>query len=240
MPHHSEPIPAHGTDPDEPGDTPLGHAVTAYLAGDLQPLQQLPDDEQDLVHTVGPWLATLRGAQPPSPAQTDRSVPDIEQDPIAIALGLVPDPERALSAGRLATARRRAKLKRSDLVRRLVTRGWDVSIQDLDTWERTGSPQPPALITAIADILRTTPAALTAPWTTIRPKAWVSVLDDETIASQLEAWAREADLDMAVLRAKVEQALAGAFHRNEKAPTLTALRKVIDILRQTPDFLDRA
>lgn len=240
MPDHREPAQPRDVDPADPGDTPLGHAVTAYLAGNLEPLQQLPDDEQDLVRAVGPWLAALRGSDPSATAPIDRPVPALDEDPIAIALGLVPDPDRALSADRLVGARRRTKLKRSDLVRRLVARGWEVSMQDVDAWERSDTIQPPALVVAVADVLRTSPAALTVPHAAIRPMTWVAVLDEETIAAQLNSWAREAGVDTSALRVKVEHALTGAFHRNEKAPTVLALRKVIEVLRRTPDFLDRA
>ncbi|MBW0110469.1 hypothetical protein ACVGOW_12920 [Pseudonocardia saturnea] len=240
MPDHREPTPRHGVDPVNPDDTPLGQAVTAYLAGDLRPLQWLPDDEQDLVRTVGPWLLALRGDHPSPTASTDRPVPGPDQDPIAIALGLVPDHDRALAARRLVEARRRMKLKRSDLVRRLITRGWEVSMQDVDAWERSDTAQPPALVAALADILRTSPVALTAPRAAARPSVWVAVLDDATITGQLDAWAEEAGVDSSVLRLKVEHALAGAFHRNEKAPTVPGLRRVIEVLRRTPHFLDRA
>lgn len=239
MPDECGRTPVRGAKPEDPDDTPLGRAVMAYLAGDLGPVKRLPDDERALVLEVGPWLVALRGSASPAADPADVVIPEFDQDPVAIALGLVADPDRALAASRLREARRRAKLKRSDLVERLVARGWEVSMQDLAAWEHSDTAQPPALITAVADILGASLATLMPPRSSAPASSLSGMLDDETVTEQLEAWAEEAAVESAVLRRKVEHALAGAFNRNKQAPTVPALRSVIEVLRRLPDFLDR-
>jgi transcriptional regulator with XRE-family HTH domain len=239
MPDERGKIPVHGADPGDPGDTPLGRAVMAYLAGDLGPVKRLPDEDRALVLDVGPWLVALRSSAPPAAAPANVAVPELDQDPIAIALGLVPDPDRALAASRLREARRRARLKRSELVQRLVARGWEVSVVDIAVWEHSDTAQSPALVSAVADILRTSLVTLMPHRSSAPASRWSGILDDETIIDQLEAWAEEAGVESAVLRRKVEHTLAGAFHRNQQEPTVPALRRVIDVLRRIPGFLDR-
>lgn len=113
-------------------------------------------------------------------------------------------------------------LRRSDLVQRLVARGWEVTVQDVASWEHSDTAQPPALVTAVADILRTSAATLTLHRASASTPSWSGLLDDDTIARQLQAWAEESGLEAAVLRQKVERTLAGAFHRNRQDPTVPA------------------
>ncbi|WP_232661263.1 hypothetical protein [Pseudonocardia sp. TRM90224] len=239
--HHEEPA-------DPADDTPLGRALAAYLAGDLKLAQHLPADQHAIVLEVGPVLAALRPPAPiTNPPATAASVsagsagaatPSPVDDPIAIALGLVPDPDRPLAAHALGAARRRRHLKPSELRARLVARGWEVTTAEVAAWERVDSPQPPALVAAVADILDTTPAKLMPSRSSPRAKPWQRLLDDETIAARLNAWADDEGVPVADVRRRVDYALASAFHRNEREPTAPALLRIIEILRQIEGFLD--
>jgi hypothetical protein len=60
-------------------------------------------------------------------AVEDYTPPPLEADPLALALGLVPDPGRRLSGTRLKTARMKRRLQTSQLADLLAARGWDVS-----------------------------------------------------------------------------------------------------------------
>ena len=60
-------------------------------------------------------------------AAEDYTLPPLEADPLALALGLVPDPGLRLSGPRLKTARMKRQLQTSQLADLLAARGWDVS-----------------------------------------------------------------------------------------------------------------
>src|SRR4051794_28867197 len=228
----------HSAGPGDPEETPLGHALAAYLAGDPTPALRLPPDQHALVLDVGPVLAALRLPAPITDTETGADMPPLAEDPIAIALGLVVDPDRPLAAQPLRVARRRRGLKVSDLTKRLVARGWEVTTAQVAAWETRDSPQPPALVAAIADVLHTTPATLMPRSPSPRASPWERFLDDEAIVARLTAWADEAGIPVADVRRKVDYALAGAFHRNEREPTAPALLQIIEILRRTEGFLD--
>ncbi len=83
---------------------------------------------------------------------SQQSAPPLAEDPVAAMLGLVPDPDIALDGKALAAARKRMGLTVSALAQRLVSRGWEVSRNDVFAWESDhGSPHAPALISAIAE-----------------------------------------------------------------------------------------
>lgn len=88
--------------------------------------------------------------------------PPLEEDPVAAMLGLVPDPHLALDGSALARARKKAKLKVSDVARALRGRGWDVTTGDVARWEsRAGAALAPTLLQSIATEVGTTPEAIT-------------------------------------------------------------------------------
>lgn len=238
MPDEHGDLPVNPADLGDPDDTPIGRAVTAYLAGDPVPAHQLSAEERALVLDVGPLLAGLRAPRPAAVQPPRPAVPDLDQDPIAIALGLVADPNRRLHADRLRAARRRARLQVSELAQRLSARGWEITTKDVATWERADTVQPPALVDAIGQILHTPPVTLMPTGSATRDTSLSRILDDDAIAQQLAAWAAEEGIEPAVLRQKVEEAMAGSAYRNEREPTVPALLTVIGILRRIPGFVD--
>jgi transcriptional regulator with XRE-family HTH domain len=93
----------------------------------------------------------------------DYTPPPLDADPLALALGLVPDPGRRLSGTRLKKARMKRNLDVSQLAGMLAARGWDVETKTVFRWERAASAEvAPALVAAAAEILRVPVEELTA------------------------------------------------------------------------------
>jgi transcriptional regulator with XRE-family HTH domain len=96
-------------------------------------------------------------------AAEDYTPPPLEADPLALALGLVPDPGRRLSGTRLKKARMKRNLQVSQLAGMLAARGWDVETKTVFRWEMAASAEiAPALIAAAAEILQVPAEELTA------------------------------------------------------------------------------
>ena len=96
-------------------------------------------------------------------ATEDYTPPPLEADPLAVALGLVPEPGRRLSGSRLKGARTKRRLQASQLADLLSARGWDVCTKTVFRWEQAGSAEiAPALLAAIAEVLRVPAEELTA------------------------------------------------------------------------------
>lgn len=93
-------------------------------------------------------LEHIRSGEPPIVA------PPLADDPLAVALGLVPPEHAVLSGPALKSARQRAGVKPSELARRLSERGHMVRPGDLQGWENADSlPVSPGLLAAIASSL---------------------------------------------------------------------------------------
>jgi hypothetical protein len=93
----------------------------------------------------------------------DYTLPPLEADPLALALGLVPEPERRLSGPRLKKARMKRHLQVSQLADLLTARGWDVATKSVFRWELASSAEiAPALLAAIGEVLRVPTEELTA------------------------------------------------------------------------------
>ncbi|KAA1378571.1 hypothetical protein [Aeromicrobium fastidiosum] len=87
--------------------------------------------------------------------------PALRDDPIAAALGLVPDAGYQMDSTALKRARAKAGQKPTTLAAALVREGWNVTAGDVFGWEtRTAANVPPALVRAVAEILRTDPDLL--------------------------------------------------------------------------------
>jgi transcriptional regulator with XRE-family HTH domain len=93
----------------------------------------------------------------------DYTPPPLDTDPLALALGLVPDPDRRLSGPCLKRARMKRHVQTSQLADLLATRGWDVSTKTVFRWELAASAEiAPALLAAIAEVLQVPIEDLTA------------------------------------------------------------------------------
>jgi hypothetical protein len=131
-----------------------------YLSG-VRPeppsLQGLTPAQQREVHASWKLLDAARQAA------EDYTPPPLDADPLALALGLVPDPGRRLNGPCLKRARMKRRLQASQLADLLATRGWDVSTKTVFRWEMATSAEiAPALLAAIAEVLRVPAEELTA------------------------------------------------------------------------------
>jgi hypothetical protein len=144
------------TDPDDPlGD--IAERYVAYLAGESPTppdLSELDDANRRRAEDVCGALAAAW--------QGEALVPPLEADPIAISLGLLPDPNRPLDGEALRNARKHARLSVSDLAGRLQARGWQTRTREVYEWEgQPAAEVPPAIIAALAEELAVPAAKLT-------------------------------------------------------------------------------
>ena len=115
----------------------------------------------------------------------------LEYDPLAVSLGLVPDPARQLSGPALKRARMTAGLKVSGLARALHARGWQVTTVDVAAWEKQPRQAvPPASIAALSDELRTTDTTLYAADTVPADDITAAVTRAPRFQALAHAWAQ--------------------------------------------------
>lgn len=227
----------------DPDSTPVERALDAHRHGDTLDTTLEPDD-QALVDDLLPWLDALRAAAAETAAeQSSPSGPPAARepvradDPVALMLGLVADPDTVVEGRKLARARKQAGLDLGQLVDRLRLRGWDVTTREGLRWELAETALPPALVTAIASELAVSDTVLLT-----TPKAANDLHDlfsDARISTFLADWAAESGLELGVLRQRASSSLIGAAHRNRTAGSVDALLDVLRTLRAIPDFLDK-
>jgi len=227
----------------DPDSTPIERALAAHRHG-LTLNTALDPDEQQLVNDLLPWLDAFQDAAEQTIAETPSisgtpAAPETVRadDPVALMLGLVPDPNTVVDGRKLAQARKHAKLNLGQLLDRLRTRGWNVATNEGLHWELDQTALPPALVTAIADELAVNDTALLA-----TPKSGSELhdlFDDARISAFLADWAAETGRDADALRQRASSTLAAAAHRNRTAGSVDALLDVLRTLRAIPDFLDK-
>lgn len=199
-------------------------------------------DAPDMHDEMGPWLDAVNVAAELAVEEQDRTGPPTREpvrsdDPVALMLGLVTDPDVLVEGRKLAAARKHPRLDLRQLVARLNARGWEVTMQEVLKWELGRPALAPALITAIAEELSVGDDALLA---AVKPAGAVDDLfDDQRIQAFLSDWAAEAGVQPAVLRQRATSTLAGAAHRNRTGGSVEALLGVLRQLRSIPGFLDR-
>ena len=89
--------------------------------------------------------------------------PPLERDRVAAILGLVADPALQLNPAGLKRHRQRAGLTPSQVTAMLAARGWDITQRDIFRWENQSSADvPPAVIEALAQVVRATTEDLTS------------------------------------------------------------------------------
>lgn len=138
----------------------------------------------------------------------------LERDRVAAMLGLVADPDLHLNPAALKRHRQRAGLTLSQVATLLAARGWDITQRDIFRWENQSSADvPPAIIEALAQVVRATTEDLTS-----RRDTTASLLDAgnpvvQGLAARLAA-ALGIGGDMAL--ARLRTAAAGSFHRGVK------------------------
>lgn len=144
-----------GTPPADAGQ--LAQTYLAYLSGERPippPLDDLPADERLATTRLFEALSTAWHHDADAP-------PALAEDPLAVTLGLVPDPARPLSGPALKRARMSAGHRVSELARALQARGWQIDVADVAAWERQSHhPVMPAIIAALSDELGATVESL--------------------------------------------------------------------------------
>jgi len=160
----------------------------AYLAGE----EPYPPTLDNLDPVTEHQARTLINALNVAWAADELEPPPLEEHPLAISLGLVPDPTRPLSPRSLKSARQRAGLTVSDLAARLQARGWDLPTRDVARWERqpaAAATVPPAVIKAIASELNVDLNLLLGQPATL-PSAVAAVVHTDRFRDLARRWAR--------------------------------------------------
>ncbi|OJY41557.1 helix-turn-helix transcriptional regulator [Pseudonocardia sp. 73-21] len=240
-------------DDSDPSDAGTHEAVRALLSA----------EDQAVVDELVPWLRGL--ANRPGPASTvgisaaeigtapdpserpgpryapddmpdPAAMPTPNEDPLALALGLVADPARRISASRLRRARQAVGLKPSQIARYLTARGWSVSTNDALGWETRDTALTPAVAADLAHLLRTTPAELIEVIQHAEPD-WYGLLDDPEIYAALNDLATALQATVPEATARLNRRLVSADHRNRSTMTRRALLGVITALSRHPTLL---
>lgn len=143
--------------------------------------------------------------------------PNLEDDPVAAMLGLVPDAECRLESKALSRARKRARMKVGDVANRLRQRGWDVQGSDVFRWEtRAAQDVPPALVQSLAEILETSVDALVAAPSSTTGSVQLAAVKGSALFDQLvDRWARVQRVSRAVATASLESRMLATVHRGE-------------------------
>ncbi|GAA1292184.1 helix-turn-helix domain-containing protein [Saccharothrix xinjiangensis] len=225
----------------DPELTSIDHAFHALRRNrPIPPDLDLDDAERQLVDDLTPWLDALEAAAhaPPQAQKTPSGGPPPvrHDDPVALMLGLVPDPNIALDGNRLSIARKKAKLNLAEFLQRLNERGWEVTIQQTFQWEQGTTALAPALIDAIADELGVDRQALLA--SAAVPSERDDLFDDSRVRAFLSQWADEAEVTVDFLRDRTAKMLATAAYRNKTSGSVDGLLGVLQVLKEIPNLLD--
>ncbi len=163
--------------------------------------------------------------------EVGHGAPPLESDPVAAMLGLTPDPRCLLDPRALARARRNAKLKPSELVDRLVARGWDVQVRDVFRWEnQSAADVAPALIKAIAEETNTSVDRITrSREATAEHEAIAAITHSPRFARLVERWARIQGVSRALAASALESRMLATVHRGDR-PDLDQLLQSLDAL----------
>jgi transcriptional regulator with XRE-family HTH domain len=227
-------------EPLDPDASALDRALALHLRGDDAAIE-LDREDRELFEALIPWLpafvhaagqAAFDAAQHPGEA-TEPIRPD---DPVALMLGLVPDPQIVLDGRKLARTRKAAGLSLSDLVERLRERGWDVAEDEALHWEFGPTVLTPALLDSIAAELSVSRAAIL---TAGAPDPTPDLFQDPRVQSFLEEWAAEVDLRPDQLTARATKVLAAAAYRNRSEGSVDAFLGILRALRAIPGFLEK-
>ena len=145
----------------------------------------------------------------------EQKAPPLQEDPLAAMLGLVPDPDFTLDGKVLRAARKASGLTVSDVARRLSERGWKVTNRDVFAWEGgKNTPRMPALIGAIAEVVRTNPDRLRRrTGTNAEQAALAAIAASAPFVALAERWARMQGTTVALASSALQARLLVAVHR---------------------------
>jgi hypothetical protein len=164
----------------------------------------------------------------------DEPLPPLSADPVAIALGAVPD--ILLDPAAVRRERQAKNARPSEIARFLQKRGWPVTTSDVFAWERHAEPVPPALLRDIAAMLVVREASLTPAGPrqdTEDENALVEALRMADLNEIVQQWAELLGLDPEAARANLGKRLSGAARRGTRALTIRQLKAVLAVLLET-------
>ena len=147
--------------------------------------------------------------------------PPLEADPIAGALGLVPDPKTTLDARALKAAMAKAGLQASEVARRLKARQWPIETRDVFVWTTKGGLDvPPALIRAIAKVVGTSEAGLTGERSPSSFELAIrQVVQTPAFDSLAQRWAHLQRTTLSSARTALAARMPAAVHRGDRPST---------------------
>lgn len=145
------------------------------------------------------------------------AAPPIEDDPVAAMLGLVPDASLALDPKKVERVRKRTHLKPSAIADKLNARGWEITPSEVFDWQRHAHPDvPPALIDALADVLGTSPEALTSSYEeTIMQPAINEVLEDSRFEALVARWGQLSGMAPVSARSSLKTKMLATVRRGD-------------------------
>lgn len=226
----------------------------------MTPLQQPAGQEQDLVAQLAlDYLDVLNGSSdhlPPLDALSgdlrrrvlhawgsidrlidDEPLPPLAADPIAIALGAVPDIR--LDPAAMRRERQARNVRPSEIASFLQERGWPVTTSDVFAWERHAERIAPALLDDIAAMLGV-PEATLAPVNSSRPSgpgrssedenALLEALRTDDLDEIVRQWAELMGSDPEAARGDLGRRLSGAARRGTRVLTIRQLKAVLAVL----------
>jgi hypothetical protein len=167
----------------------------------------------------------------------DELLPPLSADPVAIALGAVPD--ILLDPAALRRERQAKNARPSEIARFLQECGWPVTTSEVFAWERHAEPVAPALLHDIAAMLgvreaNLLPAGASAPagpgQNTEDENALLEALRTEDLNEIVQQWAELLGLDPEAARGNLGKRLSGAARRGTRALTIRQLKAVLAVL----------
>lgn len=194
----------------------------------LPPLDALGDDlRRRVLHAWGSIDRLIE----------NEPLPPLTADPVAIALGAVPDIR--LDPAAMRRERQAKNVRPSEIARLLQERGWPVTTSDVFAWERHAERVAPALLDDIAAMLGV-PEATLAPVDSSRPSGpGRSGEDENTLLEALrmadldeivQQWAELMGFDPEAARGDLGRRLSGAAHRGTRVLTIRQLKAVLAVL----------
>lgn len=218
-----------------PGELDFEQALLLRLQGDRDGLETLPDADRTRVLLLHPHFLALRqvaeqpAAEPP---------PALADDPIALALGLVPNTGDVLSPVRLKTARKRSSLKLGGLAQALQARRWKVDTKTLFDWELSPTPVAPALVNALAAVLGVEPDQLLEPQVAVDSAG--TEFRDPQIVRELERWSSDSGTPVPDLHRRLAATLSTAAARNRRVELDQELvLKVLEVMRHLDEAVSQ-
>jgi hypothetical protein len=167
----------------------------------------------------------------------DEPLPPLAADPVAIALGAVPDSR--LDPAAMRRERQAKNVRPSEIARFLQDRGWPVTTSDVFAWERQAERVAPALLGDIAAMLGV-PEATLAPVGSSEPSgpgrnaedenALLEALRMDDLDEIVQQWAELMGFDPETARGDLGRRLSGAARRGTRTLSTRQLKAVLAVL----------